>query len=527
VPRRPPPLQLPFFPVADAAPPRPRPINVAAAESAVALEPLGETVTLTSTLRTPSQPLAQPAPAPVEDVGPPVLSVGELDRRLKRLVEGDTAEVNVEGEISGLKTVASGHAYFALKDEREEASIDCVMYRTAPARSRKLLAEGARVVLVGRATVYVPRGRLQFTAEMARAAGRGALLEALERLKEKLAGEGLFAAERKRALPAEPRVIGVVTSGDGAAIHDIVKVAFRRAGVRILLARAPVQGPDAPARMARALSLLCRVPEVEAIILGRGGGSTDDLVAFNDEALARQVAASRVPVVSAVGHEIDVTLTDLVADARAATPSQAAELLVPDARARGEAVAHLRARMARALAQQIDRERALVLRHKAKLGAPERLLGERRQRLDDARERMATAVRRRLAEQRAESARLERRLLARHPSAVVAGARAALGPLQVRLAAAGRRRLAALHGRLGDLATRLDALSPLAVLGRGYAIAAGPSGHAVLDAAELHRDDVVHVRVRRGAFRARVVSVQDGAASDPKPRNGTGGEGEA
>ena len=444
-------------------------------------------------------------PPAAEEAGPKVLSVGELDRRLKRLVEGDTADVNGEGEVSRLKAVASGHAYFVLKDEREEASIDCVMYRTAPARARKLLADGARVVLVGRATVYAPRGRLQFNVEMARPAGRGALLEALERLKEKLASEGLFAAERKRPLPAEARVIGVVTSGDGAAIHDIVKVAFRRAGVRILLARAPVQGPDAPQRMARALALLCRVPEVEAIILGRGGGSADDLAAFNDEALARQVAASRVPVVSAVGHEIDVTLTDLVADARAATPSQAAELLVPDARARVEAVAHLRARLTRALAQQIDRERAIVLRHKAKLGAPDRLLGERRQILDDARERMAKAVRRRLAEQRADGARLERRLLARHPSAVVAGARGALGPLQVRLAAAGRHRIVALRSRLGDAAARLDALSPLAVLGRGYAIVAGPSGHAVLDAAELHPGDVAHVRVQRGAFRARVL----------------------
>ncbi len=404
--------------------------------------------------------------------------MGELDRRLKRLLEGSTADINVEGEIGSLKAVASGHAYFTLKDEREDASIDCVMYRTAPARSRRLLADGARVVVVGRATVYAPRGRLQLTADSARPAGRGALLEALERLKEKLAGEGLFAAERKRPLPAQPRVIGVVTSGDGAAIHDIVKVAFRRAAVRILLARAPVQGPDAPQRMARALALLGRVPEVEAIILGRGGGSADDLAAFNDEVLVRQVAASRVPVVSAVGHEVDITLTHLAADARAATPSQAAELLVPDNEARADALAHLRARVARAMAQRLHRERAVLDRHEALLGTPARLLGERRQAIDDTRERLAAALRRRLVDDRAGGARLQRRLLARHPSAVVSGARASLGPLQVRLAAAERRLLAARRGRLGDLCTRLDALSPLAVLGRGYAIVAGPSGRA-------------------------------------------------
>jgi exodeoxyribonuclease VII large subunit len=446
-----------------------------------------------------------------------VVSVGELDRRLRRLVEGDTADVNVEGEISGLKEVASGHAYFTLKDEREDASIDCVMYRTAPPRSRRLLAEGARVVLVGRATVYAPRGRLQFIADLARPAGRGALLEALERLKEKLAGEGLFAPERKRPLPTEPRVIGVVTSGDGAAIHDIAKVAFRRAPVRILLARAPVQGPDAPARMARALVLLARVPEVDAIILGRGGGSADDLSAFNDEALVRQVAACRVPVVSAVGHEIDVSLTDLAADARAATPSQAAEMLVPDAAARVDQIAHLRARMARAVFQQIERERAAVDRHAAYFIDPERLLGERRQVLDDARDRMAAAVRRRVAAERAAGARLSRRLLGRHPRAVVAGARAELGPLSVRLAAAARRRMAALRGKLGDAGARLDALSPLSVLGRGYAIVRAPSGHAVVDAAEVRRGDVVDVRVHRGAFRAQVL------AASPGEKKGSGG----
>jgi exodeoxyribonuclease VII large subunit len=433
-----------------------------------------------------------------------VVSVGELDRRLKRLVEGSTGDVDVEGEISGLKEVASGHAYFTLKDEREEASIECVMYRTAPPRARRLLVEGARVVLVGRATVYVPRGRLQFTADTARPAGRGALLEALERLKEKLTAEGLFAQERKRQLPAEPRVIGVVTSADGAVLHDIVKVAFRRAAVRIILARAPVQGPDAPQRLARALAALARVPHVDAIILGRGGGSADDLAAFNDEVLVRAVAASRVPVVSAVGHEVDITLTDLAADARAATPSQAAELLVPDAQARAGAVLQLRARMARAMGERISRERAALDRRRALFGTPDRLLGERRQMIDDARERMTKIVRRVLGERRAGVARLERRLLARHPSAVVAGARASLRPLRVRLDAAAQARLARLRGELGDVASRLDALSPLAVLGRGYAIASGPSGALVLDARDVAPGDIVRVRVHRGAFHARV-----------------------
>lgn len=466
----------------------------------------------------PEAPPARPRPQ-----GPQVISVADLDRRLKRVVEGATADVHVEGEISGLREVASGHAYFTLKDEREAASIDCVMYRTAPPRSRRLLADGARVVLIGRATVFAPRGRLQFSADEARPAGRGAILEALERLKEKLAAEGLFAPERKRQLPSEPRVIGVVTSGDGAAIHDIVTVAFRRAPVRIILARAPVQGASAAQRMARAIAALARVPEVEAIILGRGGGSADDLAAFNDEQLVRRVAACRVPVVSAVGHEIDTTLTDLAADARAATPSQAAEMLVPDAAARAEALDHLTRRMARAVAHRVRDGRALLDRTAARLGSPESLLGERRAQLDDLRERMQDAAREAMAARRAEVARVERRLAARHPSAVLAVARGELGERNVRLGAAMRQRLGRHRNAFADAVARLDALSPLAVLGRGYAIARAPSGRAVVDAGELRAGDPVRVRVHRGSFVAAVISTE--LAADP-PQAGRADEAE-
>jgi exodeoxyribonuclease VII large subunit len=480
--RRRPPLQLPFFSFAELAAPALEEAPVPAVE------------------------------APIPDPEPAAISVGELDRRLKRLVEGGTADVRVEGEISNLKQPASGHSYFTLKDETEDASIDAVMYRTAPARSRRLLVDGARVVLVGRATVYAPRGKLQLLADSAQTAGRGAILEALERLKARLSAEGLFAPERKRPLPAEPRVIGVVTSADGAAIHDIAKVAFRRAPVRILLAPAAVQGAGAALSMARALALLARVPEVEAIILGRGGGSADDLAAFNDEQLVRQVAACRVPVVSAVGHEIDVTLTDLAADARAATPSQAAELLVPDAAARAELIDQLRARLARAVARRLTEARATLEREEARLGSPDRLLAERRQGVDEARERLAAALRRRVGERRAEVARLDRRLASRHPSAVIAGARGTLGPLSVRLGAAMRAELSGMRRELSGAAGRLDALSPLAVLGRGYAIATGPSGRAVVDAAELRAGDAVVVRVHRGSFTAQVSE----ARADPR-----------
>ena len=474
--------------------------------------PLAPALVDAAPLALPVAPPAAPAlPAaarvPALKAEPVVISVGELDRRLKRLIEGDTAGVYVEGEVSGLREVASGHIYFTLKDEQEEASIDAVMYRTAPSRSKRLLADGARVVLIGRATVYAPRGRLQFTADEARPAGRGALLEALERLKEKLAGEGLFASEKKRPLPADPRIIGVVTSRSGAALHDIIKVASRRGRVRVVLAPSPVQGAGAAAQMVRALELLAQVPGIEAIILGRGGGSADDLAAFNDELLVRKVAASRVPIISAVGHEIDTTLTDLAADARAATPSQAAELLVADAEARADALDHLRVRLERSFERRLDADRAALERLQARLGTPRRLLDEHRRDVDDALERIEDAVRAGLAAKKSELGKLERRLAARHPSAVIAEARAALGPLSVRLGAAARWRLAARRREIGEAVARLDALSPLAVLARGYAITQSASGAAVRDAAEVTPGDIVNVRVHRGTLVARVLTI--------------------
>jgi exodeoxyribonuclease VII large subunit len=461
----------------------------------------------------PAIPAARPRPT-ARDEEPRVYRVAELDRRLKLVVEKSTEGVHVEGEISGLRVVASGHGYFTLKDEREEACIDCVMYRTAPPRARKLLADGARVVLIGRVTLYVPRGRLQLVVDDARPAGRGALLEALERLKEKLAAEGLFAPGRKRPLPTDPRVIGVVTSGDGAAIHDIVKVAFRRGGLRILLARAPVQGASAAQRMARALAMLSRVPEVEAIVLGRGGGSAEDLAAFNDEVLVRQVVACRVPVVSAVGHEIDVTLTDLAADARAATPSQAAEMLVPDGAARKATLAHLAARMRRAMSHRIAERRAELDRRRSALGSPERALAERQQHVDELGSRLRAAALRAIVRRRAELSRSEQRLASRHPRAVLAHARAALGPLEVRLTAAARRRLQSARRSVAHLCASLDALSPLAVLGRGYAIATDARGRAVRDAREVEVGAELTVRVDRGALAARVTAVHAPDALD-------------
>jgi len=433
-----------------------------------------------------------------------VISVSELDRRLRRSVEEASARLWVEGEVSSLKRAPSGHVYFSLKDEAEDAIIECVMYRFNALRARRHLNEGARLQLSGQATVWAPRGRLQFVGNEVRPAGRGALLEALEQLKERLAAEGLFAAERKRPLPSDPRVLGVVTSASGAAFHDIVSVAFRRGDLKIVLSPALVQGDGAPESIVRALDLLERYPGLDVVIVGRGGGSGEDLMAFNDERVVRRVARMRVPVVSAVGHEVDFSLTDLAADVRAATPSQAAELVVPEGRARAAAWQRAHSALQRAALARVLRFRGEVERARARLSDPRFIIAERQQELDELTASLRRHATESVAEQRAALELLTRRLYTRHPRAVLAGARADLGPLNVRLESAMRRRLARAEGRLGGAATRLDGLSPLTILGRGYAIATRADGRALRAAKDVAVGDELTLRLSQGQLKARV-----------------------
>jgi len=439
-----------------------------------------------------------------------VLSVAELDRSLKRAVEACSADVWVEGEVSGAKPAASGHLYFTLKDEREDAMIDCVMYRSSSLRSRQLITDGARVQLRGRATVWAPRGRLQFVAEQARLSGRGALLEALEKLKAKLLAEGLFSPERKRPLPREAGLIGVVTSASGAVIHDIAKVAFRRGGARILLSPSLVQGREAARSLIDALDRLEAVRDLDVIIIGRGGGSADDLFVFNDEAVVRRIAACRVPVVSAVGHETDVTLTDLVADARAATPSQAAEMLVPDARARETELAQMATRLFRAMRARLAEDRGVLLQLEGRFGHLRLVIAERQQQVDETTGRLREAAYRLAIRRRSELEHLHRRLAARHPRAVLASSRASLDPLAVRLKHSMQVLLDAKGAKLSQAAARLEMLSPLSVLARGYAIATNAEGRAIRSAAEVHVGDEVRVRVHEGELATRVERVSKG-----------------
>lgn len=445
-----------------------------------------------------------------------VISVAELNRRLRRSVELVSAADWVQGEVRGLRKAASGHAYFSLRDEREDAVVDCVMYRSQYIRAGRVLVEGAALQVVGRATVWAPRGRLQFIAEGVRPVGRGALLEALDRLKAQLSAEGLFDPERKRALPQNPQIVGVVTSAHGAAWHDIRAVALRRSSLRLVIAPALVQGDGAAQSIVRALDLLERYPGLEAIIIGRGGGSLEDLMPFNDERVVRRVAACQCPTVSAVGHEIDLSLCDWAADVRAATPSEAAEKLVPDANARVRELNAAKRNLVRSAKERLREDRALLASLKGRLGDPRYLIADKQQGLDELTFRMERRLKKQIAAATQQQRVLERRLSSRHPRVVITRSRAQLAPLSLRLQHALRGLLSHSRQRVNQLDGRLLDLSPLAVLSRGYAIALDASGRAVKDSATLSVGESLEVLVHRGRIGAEVIRIQSGSKEEPE-----------
>jgi exodeoxyribonuclease VII large subunit len=438
-----------------------------------------------------------------------VISVSELSRRLRGALESASGRDWIQGEIGSLRQVSSGHLYFCLKDEREEAVIDCVAYRFHALRLRRLLNDGARVQVFGRATFWAPRGRTQLIVEAARASGRGELLEQLERLKEQLFAEGLFKSERKRPLPAHARLIGVVTSADGAAWHDIRTVAMRRGRPHLVLSPSLVQGELAAQSIVQALDRLERYPGIEVIIVGRGGGSFEDLMAFSDERVVRRIAACRVPVVSAVGHEIDTSLTDLAADARAATPSEAAELVVSDSSHVARQVATLRSGLLRAIRARLAEDRMQLQRSGGHLSDPRFVIAEKQQLLDDLRLRAERLMLRRARTEAARARNLEQRLRERHPERVLARWRERLGALQLRLEHAMAVRRERSQKQLARASNRLEVLSPLAILGRGYSITLDETGRAIRRASEVSPGSQLRVRLHQGALQVTVDAARE------------------
>ena len=433
-----------------------------------------------------------PAGAPRSESERDVLSVAELGRLVSRGVERAVPRVVwVEGEVVNAKAAPSGHLYCTLKDQAEDAAIDVVMYRAnVTNRIRAMVKDGARVRVRGRPGFWAQRGKLQLTGDRVELAGRGAILEAIEKLKEKLAAEGLFEPARKRPLPKDPRTIGVVTSAGGAEIHDICKVAARRGGAHVLLAPARVQGMGAAESVTRSLRMIEKVESVDVIIVGRGGGSFDELLVWSDEGLVRAIARCRVPVVSAIGHEVDTTLADYAADKRAATPSQAAEMCVPDRAAWRREARHLQERLVRSV-------RAALGERRAALAASARALDSKH---------VLAAHQQALAETSKRLGRVD-------PRAVLERERGDLRRISERIGALARARVSRERGDLARLAAGLDAMSPLRVLGRGYAIATH-DGVAVRDAREVKKGDVVEVRVHRGRFEATVTAAEAEAEAE-------------
>lgn len=439
-----------------------------------------------------------------------VYAVSELSEILRALLEDSLPSVWVQGEISNFSRPASGHWYFTLKDER--AQLRCAMFRNANYLVRPQPQNGDAVLLRARVGLYPARGELQMIVEHLEPAGTGALLRAFEVLKAKLSSEGLFAAALKRPLPAMPGQIGVITSGTGAALQDILNELARRWPlVTVHLLPVPVQGKDAPPAIIRALRELPERAPVELILLARGGGSLEDLWAFNDEAVARAIRACAVPVVSGVGHEIDFTIADFVADLRAATPTAAAELATPDI---GEFYARIDSLDASLLVQLKRRLEALaegIARSGARLQAlhPGRRLQERAQRLDELDARLGHAVGERLRRQRERLQSLGLRLDSLGPKPQIGARRERLAELDRRLRQAGGNLIVERRHRANSAAALLNSFNPDAVLGRGYALAQDEHGRVISDAATLAPGDAFRLRLARGRIAAQVRKIED------------------
>ena len=431
--------------------------------------------------------------------------VADLVSAVRTTVERGYTDVWVEGEISNFRPAESGHLYFTLKDG--DAQLRVVMFRSQARLLRFRPENGMQIIARGRVTIYDARGELQLSAEFLEPVGAGALQLAFEQLKKKLAEEGLFDPARKKPIPQLPRRIGIITSARGAALHDMLNVLGRRhESVGILIYPAQVQGEAAPTEVAAGVKYFNRAKNVDVLIIARGGGSLEDLAAFNDEQLARTIAASALPVISAVGHETDFTICDFVADLRAPTPSAAAELVIESKHKLAEHLAHLYRRQDRAMRYHLlmARNRLTELAQRGAFLRMKDVLDRRGQRLDELTFRLAAGFRQSLREYRRRldvaSARVRhfdfRRSLAITRTKLDADASTLQRAVQARL----------LHerARLEQLSARLNALSPVKILDRGYALVFDNEGRLVKDATRLSAGDRISARVSRGTLTAEV-----------------------
>ncbi len=415
----------------------------------------------------------------------PAITVSQLNRRAKSLLEAGIAKLWVEGEISNMARPASGHIYFSLKDEK--AQVRAAWFRQRQRGPAIGFKDGDKVLAFGRVSLYEARGDYQLIVEELEPAGEGVLKQRFDALKKKLQAEGLFDEDRKQPLPDLPSRIGVITSPSGAAVRDIITVLGRRfPAIPVVVYPAAVQGEAAPGELIAALQTAVSRDECDVLIIGRGGGSLEDLWAFNDERLARAMAECPIPIVSAVGHEVDFTIADFVADVRAPTPSGAAEIVVPDRHDWLRRISVLAARIAH---------------------VGERAVEDRAQQVDWLAGRMASAMRRQLLSQRHDLQALRGQLVQLSPAVSVQRSIARLAALHQRLAGGTKQRLSDWHHRVALLGRALHSVSPLATLERGYAIVLDADGKALIDAAKTKAGDEIRARLSKGELLANVTRV--------------------
>jgi exodeoxyribonuclease VII large subunit len=452
------------------------------------------------------------APDPPQDPVRRIYTVSDLTELVRARLEADFGDVWIEGEVSNLRSPGSGHCYLTLKDDR--CQIRAVVFKSVARFLKFALKDGHHLVCRGHLTVYEPRGEYQIVIDYLEPKGAGALQLAFEQLKERLAREGLFDASRKRPIPFLPGRIGIITSPTGAVIRDILHVLDRRfSTLPVLILPVPVQGPAAAPQIAAALdevNALSPNHRPDVVIVARGGGSLEDLWAFNEEVVARGIARSAIPVVSAVGHETDYTIADFVADLRAPTPSAAAELVVPRRDQLLASVQTAHRRLEAAVRNVLGDRRARVVTEWRALQTPARRIEHALLRIDELAARLRDGMARLLTQHRAQRRYLAQAVAAASPQRRLQTARLAYDRAIERLAAAVVTSLAARRNRIGTATARLDALSPLAILGRGYSLTRVlPSMRIIRSASEVAPGNELLITLARGELTARTLSVSE------------------
>ncbi|WP_309265146.1 exodeoxyribonuclease VII large subunit [Aeromonas salmonicida] len=439
-----------------------------------------------------------------------VFTVTRLNSAVRMILEQDLGLVWLTGELSNLAMPSSGHWYFSLKDLG--AQVRCAMFKGNNRRVAFRPQDSMQVLVQARVSLYEPRGDYQLIIESMQPAGDGVLALRFEELKRRLGAEGLFDEGRKRPLPREPRAVGLVTSATGAALHDMLTVLKRRApDLPIFIYPTQVQGSAAIGQIVAAIALANRRAEVDVLIVGRGGGSLEDLWCFNEEVVARSIANSAIPVISAVGHEVDVTISDFAADLRAPTPSAAAELVAPDQSARAQRLAHLWQRLVQAMNrhQTAARHGFVLLQKRLDHQDPKRRLEQQSQRLDELSARLQQLLNQRLHQGERRLANLELRLQAKSPERLLAAGKRRHQLAQERLHALIAKRQDQASHRLAMLTARLDGVSPLATLGRGYSITRTQSGDVINRAAQVNAGQTLVTTLAEGHLQVRVEEVHN------------------